>query len=155
VTEDTAADEPAGPPLHTLAQKVDWLIKQAHPAGRGPYSLAEVAALVQQVTGEKVSYNAIWELRSGRTSNPTKRVIEALAHTFGVPPAFFFDDYRDEQARLLADQVELLALIRDAGVDHVQLRAFLALTPEARQAMAGLIEYTARAEAARTRRGQD
>jgi len=51
----------------------------------------------------------------------------------------------------------LLALIRDAGVDHVQLRAFLGLPPEARQAVTGLIQYTARAEAGKTTHpnGQD
>lgn len=157
MTDDTAAGEPAGVPLRTLAEKLDWLIGKAHPAGRGPYSNAEVAALVRQVTGVKISYGAVWELRTGRTVNPTKRVIEALAQTFGVPAGFFFDDYGDEQARLLADQVELLALIRDAGVDHVQLRAFLGLPPEARQAVTGLIQYTARAEAGRTTHphGQD
>jgi len=157
VTEDTAAEEPNGSPLRTLAEKLDWLIEQAHPAGRGPYSNAEVAALVRQVTGVKISYGAVWELRTGRTVNPTKRVIEALAQTFGVPAGFFFDDFGDERARLLADQVELLALVRDAGVDHVQLRAFLGLPPEARQAIAGLIEYTAQAETDRRRhpRGQD
>jgi transcriptional regulator with XRE-family HTH domain len=151
VAEGTAADEPDGSRLRTLAEKLDWLIARAHPAGRGPYSNAEVAALVGQVTGVKISYGAVWELRTGRTVNPTKRVIEALAQTFGVPPGFFFDDYGEQQARLLADQVELLALVRDAGVDRVQLRAFLGLSPEARQAIASVIEHTARAEADRTK----
>ena len=155
MSEATAADEPAGSPLRTFAEKLDWLIEQAHPAGRGPYSNAEVADLVRQVTGVKVSYGAIWELRTGRTVNPTKRVIEALALTFGVPAGFFFDDYGEDRARLLAEQVELLALIRDAGIDHVQLRAFLGLPPEARQAMTSLIEYTAKADLGRKGRQRD
>jgi hypothetical protein len=33
------------PPLRTLADKVNWLVSAAHPAGRGPYGNAEVAAL--------------------------------------------------------------------------------------------------------------
>jgi hypothetical protein len=34
------------------------------------------------------------------------------------------------QAALLYDHVELLALIRDAGIDRAQLRAILGLNPE-------------------------
>jgi transcriptional regulator with XRE-family HTH domain len=149
VTKDSAPTQPASPPLGTLAEKLDWLIGQAHPAGRGPYSNAEAAALVRQVTGMKISYGAIWELRTGRTINPTKRVIEALAQTFGVPSGFFFDDYGHEPAQRLAEQARLLALIHDTQIDHTQLRAFLSLSPQARQAMASLIDYTARAEASR------
>jgi transcriptional regulator with XRE-family HTH domain len=149
VSEGAASEVARELPLGTLAEKLTWLIDRAHPAGRGPYSNAELAALVGQVTGEKVSHGVIWELRTGRKANPTKRVIEALAQTFGVPAGFLLDDYGAGQAQLLAGEVELLALIRDAGVDQVQLRAFLALPREAREAMTGLIQYTARAEAAR------
>jgi transcriptional regulator with XRE-family HTH domain len=157
MTDDTARGEPADRPLRTFADKLDWLIEHAHPAGRGPFTNAEVAALVGQVSGEKISYNAVWQLRTGKTINPTKRVIEALAQTFGVPPGFFFDDYDEAQARVLADQVELLALIRDASIDHMQLRAFLGMPPEIRGAITSLIEYTAQAEAdgKRRQRGPD
>src|SRR6476620_1157047 len=85
--------------LRTLADKVNWLIDRAHPAGRGPFSNNEIAVLIKDATGEEVSYTTIWKLRNGQAQNPQKRLIEALARTFGVPPAFFFDDY-DEQAGL-------------------------------------------------------
>jgi transcriptional regulator with XRE-family HTH domain len=149
VTESIATSERAEPRLRTLADKLDWLIDQAHDPARGPYSNAEIAALVGQVTGEKISYGAIWELRTGRTVNPTKRVIEALAQTFGVRAGFFFDDYDD--APPVADQVELLAMIREADVDHGQLRTFLGLPPEARRALTSLIEHTVRAVPSRKR----
>ena len=145
------ADDPADPPLHTLADKVNWLIDRAHPAGRGPYSNAEVIALIEKVTGEQFSHTTIWKLRNGQAANPQMRLIEALASTFGVPPAFFFSDYDDEQAGLLREQVELLALVRDTGVTSAQLRALLQLSPGARQAVADLIEHTAQAEAQRGR----
>ena len=132
------------PALHTLADKVNWLIERAHPADRGPYSNNEVAELVKDVTGEEVSYTTIWKLRNGQAKNPQMRLIEALAKTFGVPPAFFFDDYDDKQAGLLQEQVELLALIRDAHINTAQLRTILSLSDEARQAVADLIEITAR-----------
>jgi len=132
------------PALHTLADKVNWLIERAHPADRGPYSNNEVAELVKDVTGEEVSYTTIWKLRNGQAKNPQMRLIEALAKTFGVPPAFFFDDYDEKQAGLLEEQVELLALIRDAHINTAQLRTILSLSDEARQAVADLIEITAR-----------
>ena len=147
-----AAGDPGDPRPQTLADKVNWLIDKAHPAGRGPYSNAEVAALIEKVTAEQYSHTTIWKLRNGQATNPQMRLIEALARTFGVPPAFFFSDYDDEQAGLLREQVELLALVRDAGVTSAQLRALLELSPGARQAVADLIEHTARTEARRSRR---
>lgn len=152
---EPAAEAEGRPVLRTLADKVNWLIDNAHPAGRGPFSNAEVAELVQKTTGEPVSYTTIWKLRNGQAQNPQKRLIEALARTFGVPPAFFFDDYDEKQAGLLQEQVELLALVRDARINAAQLRTILGLSPEARKAITDLIEVTARDEARRRRGGED
>src|ERR1700721_3573217 len=99
MTEAATAGDPAGPPLRTLADKVNWLIDRAHPAGRGPFSNSEVAALIKDVTGEDVSYTTIWKLRNGQAQNPQKRLIAAMARTFGVPPAFFFADYNEQPGR--------------------------------------------------------
>ena len=123
-------------------------------AGRGPFSNNEVAALIKDAAGQEVSYTTIWKLRNGQAQNPQKRLIEALARTFGVPPAFFFDDY-DDQAGLLQEQVELLALVRDARITSAQLRAILELSPAARQAITDLVEATARDDARRHRSEQD
>ena len=147
-----AVSPPADQSLLTLADKVNWLIDRAHPAGRGPYSNAEVSALIETVTGEEFSHTTIWKLRNGQASNPQMRLLQALARTFGVPPAFFFDDYDEQQAGQLREQVELLALMRDSGVTSAQLRALAALSPGARQAVADLIEHTARAEGQRRTR---
>src|ERR1700747_2862960 len=148
--DDAAAGEESPPVLRALADKVNWLIDRAHPAGRGPYSNNEVAALIKDAAGEEVSYTTIWKLRNGQAQNPQKRLIEALARTFGVPPAFFFDDY-DEQASLLQDQIELLALVRDADISSAQLRALLELSPQARQAIIDLAQATARGDSRRQR----
>jgi len=147
LSHPATAGEQGEPPPRTLADKVSWLIERAHPAGRGPYSNAEVIALIEKVTGEQFSHTTIWKLRNGQSANPQMRLIDALARTFGVPPAFFFSDYDDTQAGLLREQVELLALVRDAGVTSAQLRAILQLSPGARQAVTDLIEHTARTEA--------
>src|SRR5580658_1186770 len=137
------------PVLRTLADKVNWLIDRAHPAGRGPYTNNEVADLIEKTTGEQISYTQIWKLRNGQAQNPQMRLIEAMARTFGVPAAFFFPEFDEQQAGLLQEQVELLAMIRDARVDTAQLRAILGLSPEARRAVTDLIAVTARDEAQR------
>ncbi len=143
-TERTAAE----PALRTLADKVNWLIDRARPAGRGPYTNAELAALIERTTGEKVSYTTVWKLRNGQAANPQMKLIAALARTFGVPPGFFFDDSGEDQAGLLHEQVELLALVRHARVSSIQLRMILELSPEAREAVIDLIvALTARDEA--------
>jgi ESX-1-secreted protein regulator len=148
--DEATAGEESTPVLRTLADKVNWLIDRAHPAGRGPFSNNEIAALIKDATGEDVSYTTVWKLRNGQAQNPQKRLIEALAKTFGVPPAFFFDDY-DEQAGMLKEQVELLALVRDTRISSAQLRAILELSPEARQAIVSLVEATARDDVRRHR----
>jgi transcriptional regulator with XRE-family HTH domain len=159
---DPSGDQqgPAGAPpadgaqLRTLADKVNWLIDRAHPPGRGPYSLQELCDVIERATGEKVSYTTIWKLRNGQSQNPQKRLIEALARTFGVPPAFFFDDYDPQALGLLRDQVEMLALIRDSGITAIQLRALATLPEDARQAVVSLIEATTRAESHRRSRDE-
>ena len=137
--DEATAGEESTPVLRTLADKVNWLIDRAH-----PFSNNEIAVLIKDATGEEVSYTTIWKLRNGQAQNPQKRLIEALAKTFGIPPAFFFDDY-DEQAGMLTEQVELLGLVRDARISSAQLRAILELSPQARQAIVSLVEATARA----------
>lgn len=131
-------------PLRTLSDKVNWLIDRAHPAGREPYSNSEVSFLIHSATQKQVSATTIWKLRNGQNQNPKMQLIDALAKTFGVPAAFFFDSYDEEQLGLLQEQVELLALVRDADITAVELRALLGLDHEGRQVVARLIERTAR-----------
>ena len=142
------------PVLRTLADKVNWLIDRAHPAGRGPYTNNEVADLIEKTTGEQISYTQIWKLRNGQAQNPQMRLIEAMARTFGVPAAFFFPEFDEKQAGLLQQQVELLAMIRDADIDAVQLRTILGLSPQARKAITDLIAVTV-GDDARRRAVQD
>src|SRR5260370_8748993 len=146
--DEATAGEESTPALRTLADKVNWLIDRGRPAVTGHLPNNDIAALIKDVTGEEVSYITIWKLRNGQAQNPQKRLIEALARTFGVPPAFFFDDY-NEQAGLLQEQVELLALVRDARITGAQLRAILDLSPQARQTLADRVEPTAHVDARR------
>jgi transcriptional regulator with XRE-family HTH domain len=138
--DDAARDDvqAALPALRTLADRVNLLISAARPAGRGPYSDAEVAALIRTATGEPVTGTAIGKLRNGQAANPPQRLIAAMAQFFGVPPDFFFDNDGD-QAGLTQEQAELLALIRAARITPADLRVLLELNPEARQLLAGFV----------------
>ena len=147
--DDAAHDDVKAttPPLRTLADKVNWLISTARPADRGPYSNAEVAALIRKATGEPVTGTTIRKLRNGQAANPQKRLIGAMAQFFGVPPDFFFDDYDDDQASLIQEQVEMLAIIRAADITPAKLRVLLGLSPEARQLILDFVTVAARDEA--------
>ena len=112
-----------------------------------PLSNSEVCFLIHKVTGEEISVTTLWKLRNGQQKNPQLRVIQALATTLGVEPAFFFGDYDEEKLGLLQDQVELLALVRDAGITSAQFRALLGLDDEGRKTFADMIRRVARAEA--------
>ena len=59
--DDAAPDnvKATRPPPRTLAGKVNWLISTAHPADRGPFSKAEVAAPIRKATGEPVTGTTI------------------------------------------------------------------------------------------------
>ena len=58
--EGDAGGAPAAGGQLTLKDKLNLLIDSAHQAGRGPYSNAEVAALVERAAGEQVSGTQIW-----------------------------------------------------------------------------------------------
>jgi len=143
MADDTASGTTADAGMPPLARKIDFLFRAVHPAGRGPYTHQEAAAAIEDLTGEKVSHNTLWKLRTGKHDNPTKRVLEALAAFFGVPPAYFFDD---EVFKTVEEQVELLVLLRDDAVRGAHLRNFLELSPEAQKMVGELIESTARLE---------
>src|SRR5260370_38410660 len=92
MTGQTTTDGRGGPQLRTLADKVNWRIDRASPAGRGAFSNAEVVTLMEKVTGEAYAHTTILKLRNGQAANPQMRLIEALARTVRVPPAFLFAD---------------------------------------------------------------
>ncbi|MDG4766032.1 helix-turn-helix domain-containing protein [Solwaraspora sp. WMMD406] len=84
---------PAGSDRSTLADKLNLLFETVHPAGRDPYTSREVADAIRG-RGGSISDVYIWQLRTGRRTNPTKEHLEALADFFDVDPAYFFDRRR-------------------------------------------------------------
>src|SRR5258705_7711164 len=91
---------------HTLAERLDRLFATVVPAGRGPYSNAEVAT----ATGLAASY--IGYLRTGKRQNPTLQTLEALARLFGVPVACFYDDETEQRIEAQLEQLRALSSLR-------------------------------------------
>ncbi|MEK8171611.1 helix-turn-helix domain-containing protein [Streptomyces sp. M19] len=90
------AGEPAA---STLAEKIDALFRVVRRPNRDQYSHEEVAKACREATGESFSATYLWQLRTGRRDNPTKRHLEALAQFFQVPVAYFFDDEQGRTSR--------------------------------------------------------
>ena len=129
----------------TFAKKLDHLFLTVRPTGRRrPYSMNEVAASIAKSGHEHVSANYIWMLRKGLRDNPTLRTVEALAHFFGVPPSYFFED--DVLVPRLGTQLDPLAKMRDSCIRDFKFRA-AELSPETRVAAARMIDILTEAMA--------
>lgn len=130
------------PSESTLADRIDALFRVVRRPDREQYSHEEVARACREATGESFSATYLWQLRTGRRGNPTKRHLEALAQFFDVPVVYFFDD---EQGAVIAKELELLGALRDAEVRSVALRA-VNLSPEGVGTISDMIDVIARRE---------
>lgn len=102
-----------------LARRLNHLFETVHPPGRGPYSNEEVARAIREEGGD-ISRAYLSYLRNGDRTNPTLHHLEALAHFFGVPAAYFFDDVIAEETDA---RLQVAVAMRNAGVRTVALRA--------------------------------
>jgi hypothetical protein len=141
-------DEPgAGSPVPgTLAERVEWLIRNRWPAG-APRPRKdqndEIAEAIRTVTGEDISYTTVWKLRTGRADNPTLKTLGTLSRFFKVPIGYFGDG---EEAESIAGQVALLTLLRDSGVTGAALHSLADLSEPSRQMIVEMIASAARME---------
>jgi transcriptional regulator with XRE-family HTH domain len=134
---------PAGGP-QPLANKINWLFENLWPRDLDPpQTYVAAAAAIHAATGEDISSTTVWKLRTGRADNPQFKTLKALAAFFNVPIGYFGDD---EESETLADQLALLTLLRDSGVDRASLRALVHLPDEGRQMVAEFLASAARME---------
>lgn len=106
----------------TLAEKTEWLFQHVRdPESGQPYSNARIAALIEHVCpGFSVTPTTIWNIRTGKSDNPSWKLIEGLAKAFGVTPVYFTDADAEQQTQ---EELALLAALQDAGVRSLALRA--------------------------------
>ncbi|MER6400109.1 helix-turn-helix transcriptional regulator [Kitasatospora sp. NPDC001603] len=95
-----------GKPGQSLAERFETLRRAVTPAGGRPPSDAAVAAAIAARTGASlVDENTLYRLRTGRSANPSMKVLKALADHFQVSPGFFFPGsvWEPEEHLALAD----------------------------------------------------
>jgi len=126
----------------TLAEKIDTLFQTVRRPNDEQFSHEEVARACREASGESFSAPYLWQLRTGRRTNPTKRHLEALAQFFQVPASYFFDE---DSSTAIAKELELLAALRDAEVRSVALRA-VNLSREGIGTISDMIDVIARRE---------
>ena len=127
------AEAPGG----LLADRLDHLFRTVHPKDRGPYTHAEVAAAINAEAGDGViSATYVWQLRTGRRDNPTRKHLSALAAFFGVSPMYFFDDAEVQRDAVPA---ELVTALKDDAVREMALRA-AGLSDRSLKAIGDMIE---------------
>lgn len=119
-----------------FAERLDGLFKRSRPHGRR-WTNDEVATEIKARSPDlKVSGAYLSALRTGRRTNPSRELQEALAKFFGVAPAFFFDpEYFDQASRQLA----LLEELRQADVRSIALRT-VGLPGESLEAVTAMLD---------------
>ncbi|PYC76894.1 hypothetical protein C7C46_21120 [Streptomyces tateyamensis] len=143
-------------PSRSIAEKLDHLFREIHPAGRGPFSYHEVAQAIREqagADGPTVSHGTLQQIRTGAKTNPTVRTLEAIAAFFGVPAAYFLDDtvaervdarVRELKAERVAgapegEQAELAGVLADRDVRAVAFR-LAGLSPRALKGLRAIVD---------------
>ncbi|MFD9511228.1 helix-turn-helix domain-containing protein [Streptomyces mirabilis] len=127
----------------TLAQKLEHLFVTTTPNGQKAPSHEDVATAINIAAGERaISGTYIWQLRTGRKTNPTKKHLEALARYFGVSPAYFLDDAETQR---IDEQLALLQALKENDVRTIALRAH-ELSTSSRQTLAGVVSHLRKLE---------
>lgn len=123
-----------------LASRLDALfVRIPRPGTEAPWSNDAVA---EELTARGINVTAPYlsQLRGGKRTNPSARLLAGIADFFGVPITYFFDD--DEHARITS-QLDNLAAARDARLSGVLARTHT-LSDESLSELAGIIEAVLR-----------
>ncbi len=105
--------------LHTLAEKITWLLHNAFPSGGGPGdgvpSDRQVVYAINRRAGRHViGHTTFWKLRTGKTNPETRApyaasedMLEGIAAFFDVDPRFF-----KSRSEVVGQVVESLRFLR-------------------------------------------
>ncbi|MGJ5755220.1 hypothetical protein FB563_3438 [Streptomyces puniciscabiei] len=102
----------------TIAAKLDYLIREIHPKGRGPFTYQEIADMIKESAGEgepTVSHGTVQAIRTGKVTNPSVDSLRALAAFFGVPTAYFLDDSLSRTVEARIREIKESVETADAG----------------------------------------
>ncbi|GAA3741716.1 helix-turn-helix transcriptional regulator [Plantactinospora mayteni] len=132
----------------TFADRLNRLFASVVPAGRGPYTEAEVAAALASADDARtISSRYVHMLRTGQRDNPSMKVMDGLARFFGVPPGYFFDDQTAlqvtsdlERLAQIKELNEVQQALKDPRVNEI-VRAVGCLSPASLELVAGIIDH--------------
>ncbi|RIT57530.1 helix-turn-helix domain-containing protein [Mycobacteroides abscessus] len=119
-----------------FSQRLSHLMETVHPAGRGPYTLAEVVAGIAE-HGVTISVPYLSHLRNGTRANPKSEIVTALAEFFKVSPAYFYDA---TYAKKIDQDLDLIVQLRDSKVREIAERSY-GLSEGARQVVADMVNH--------------
>ena len=135
----------------SLAEKLNHLFAHKTPRNGQEYSNEQVAAAIT-ANGVSISQSYIWQLRKSKKDNPTFKHLQALAHFFGVPVSYFFDDEVTDRVDQQLDELksEQARLNEIVGSSDAQLMAMRAgqLSPHRRRLVMELLDVVYREEQA-------
>lgn len=104
-----------------LAARLNYLFEHVRPPGEDrEYSGREVVAAVN-AAGTDLSASHLSQLRRGLKTNPTIKVLQAIAMFFEVRVAYLLDD--PEAVREVESQIALRSAMQDAQVQDIAHRA--------------------------------
>lgn len=128
--------------MATFAERLTHLFDTVHPPGRGPHSLQEVAAAVNDEGVVTLSPSYLSQLKNGQKANPAANTVAALARFFRVSTEYFLNDDYAEKMNL---DLETLVKIRDSGLQQIVERS-IDLSPGSRETIFSLVENLRRVE---------
>ena len=118
-----------------FAAKLNRLFEEKRKPDGSPYTPSEVVESSKGV----IARVYLWKLRTGRASNPSFQVVQALTAFFGVDPSYFFES---NQAKSAAAQP---IRKRDKWVEQVAMRSS-ALDEDEKQAVLYMIKSIAQSK---------
>ncbi len=121
-----------------LARRLGHLFATVHPEGRGPYKDREAAEQINASAGEQlVSPTYLWQLRTGKRTDPSLRRASAIAAFFKVKLDYFNE--RRPEDKPSRWQLALAQALIKVPIQRLAIRAD-GLSPRALTAVAHLVE---------------
>jgi len=141
VTDDRSI-EAGTDPTPSLAARLERLFDTLRRRDERPISNAAAAKAITEKTGYSISAAYLWQLRSGKSTNPTVEPLRAIAEFFGIAPSYLIDPEIDPK---IEAQLELIQVLRDAGIRDLAMRAS-GLTPEAIGSLRAMVDHARQLE---------
>jgi transcriptional regulator with XRE-family HTH domain len=125
-----------------LARRINRVFEVIRRPNSPALSNAAAADAITKKTGVSISPAYLWQLRTGKATNPRLAHLRAIAEYAGILPSYLLDDEVDPK---IESQLELLQVLRDAGVRDLAMRAS-GLTPEAIGSIRAMLNHARKLE---------